>query len=73
MQALERARPSGPLAGLMDALWRNVLSAGAAGHGRGLDAAQRFALYLRAHWMRMPLWLLAGHVLVKALVPRSTE
>lgn len=73
LEALAGARPPGLLAPLMDALWGNVLSAGAAGRGRAADTLQRFALYLRAHWLRMPLWLLAGHVLVKALVPRSSE
>jgi hypothetical protein len=72
MQALADARPPGPLDGWMDALLRNVLSAGAAGHGKALDTLQRLALYLRAHWLRMPLWLLAGHVLVKTFRPRSS-
>ncbi|MCW5632310.1 MAG: nucleotidyltransferase family protein [Rubrivivax sp.] len=52
---------------LMDAIWHRALRAphpSAAGRGR---AAALFALYVRGHWLRMPPWLLARHLTVKAL------
>lgn len=55
---------------LMDKLWLKVLGslhpsarAGSAGFAAQL-------LYLRAHWHRMPPWLLAYHLCMKALRPR---
>jgi hypothetical protein len=50
----------------MDALFQSALrpTNGATG------LAQR-ALYVRAHWLRMPPLLLARHLVVKALRPRQ--
>ena len=51
----------------MDALWLRALRTH---HITTSDASTRAALgllYLRAHWLRMPPWLLAYHLSVKAL------
>lgn len=51
----------------MDALWTRAL---ATHHSTASDAFTSTALgmlYLRAHWLRMPPWLLAYHLSVKAL------
>lgn len=55
----------------MDKMWLRVLgslhpSARELGHGIATQL-----LYLRAHWHRMPPWLLAYHVCMKSLRPRS--
>jgi hypothetical protein len=52
---------------LMDALWLRVLRPD---HPSATDALTSFAqraLYLRAHWLRMPPTLLAYHLAAKAL------
>lgn len=75
-EALARAaasRPPAPVAALMDVMWRYALSAGAANRGSLADSLLRFLLYLRAHWLRMPVWLLAGHIAVKAFVKEGGE
>ena len=67
----EAKAEGGAMVKLMDRIWLRVLgslhpSAREFGHG---IAAQ--LLYLRAHWHRMPPWLLAYHVCVKSLRPRN--
>lgn len=56
---------------LMDSLWLKVLGSlhPTARDGGSALAAQ--LLYLRAHWHRMPPWLLAYHLCMKALRPRK--
>ncbi|MBI5720168.1 MAG: nucleotidyltransferase family protein [Burkholderiales bacterium] len=63
----EHRAPVAPTRVLMDAIWHRALrcphpSAAAAG-----GALARFALYVRGHWLRMPPWMLARHLTVKAL------
>ena len=67
--ALARARisaPAGPLAALMRALWRRALRTPHRTAALRWDASARFALYVRAHWLRMPPQMLARHVTMKA-------
>ena len=64
--AAEAHAPAPWLRPAMDAIWTRVLRtphAAAAPPGAGLAVA---ALYLRGHWMRMPLHLLARHLAIKA-------
>ena len=59
--------PPAALRPLMDTLWSRALRTRhprAATRGTG---AALFLLYLRGHWLRMPPWLLARHLAVKAL------
>ena len=66
LAAAQRHAPSAPVAALMRALWRRGLrSPHRSARLRG-DAAALFALYLRAHWLRMPPMLLARHLAIKA-------
>jgi hypothetical protein len=51
---------------LMDALVRRSIASSA---GRGSSFAV-FALYVRSHWLRMPPWRLATHLMRKAVRPR---
>lgn len=68
-QALEHTADSGPpwpAQHLMNALWGRALGGAALAQGGGLAWFPGFLLFLRAHWLRMPPWLLAGHIVVKA-------
>lgn len=61
--ALEPAGPKAPTRRLMDALLDRSV---AAGEQRSANAGALWLLYLRSHWLRMPPWLLTGHLLRKA-------
>ena len=52
---------------LLDALWRHGLQPQHASCETRATGAARLALYVRAHWLRMPPLLLAAHLTVKAL------
>ena len=58
---------------LADALWRRALAGPHVSIADRLTPAALAALYVRAHWLRMPPLLLARHLLTKALrrEPRS--
>jgi hypothetical protein len=72
-QAEQSGAPAPPLGPWMDALWRRaLLSAHPTMAPRG-SAAARFALYVRAHWLRMPPLLLARHLAVKAFGLHETR
>jgi Uncharacterised nucleotidyltransferase len=64
--------PGQPLSGVMDALWSRGL---APQHGLAAPSNMGlalFALYVRAHWLRMPPMLLARHLITKAaFAPRG--
>ncbi len=62
-----RAAPAGLLRPLMAQLWRWALRSPHGSAAERLTGASRAALYLRAHWLRMPPALLLRHLLVKAL------
>jgi len=57
-----------PLRRLVDAMYRRALHPDHPAFASALTAASRGALYLRGHWLRMPPWLLARHLLQKALM-----
>ncbi|HTJ96376.1 MAG TPA: nucleotidyltransferase family protein, partial [Rhodocyclaceae bacterium] len=73
MQSAKNAAPSGYLARLMDDLWLHVLNSlhpSAETSGMHANIAQQI-LYIRAHWHKMPFGLLAYHLLMKSLRPKS--
>jgi hypothetical protein len=59
-------RPRGALAPLMDALFTRVLVPQHPSCSRWGTAASAFALYVRSHYLRMPLRLLLPHLARKA-------
>jgi hypothetical protein len=61
----EIGRPPPLLRGLMDALFLQTLQPDRATDR--LASLARGSLYVRAHWLRMPLLLLAQHLTIKAL------
>ena len=66
-QALAAAAPAAPVAALMRGLWRRALRSPHPSAGDRCTPISRWALYLRAHWLRMPPLLLARHLGIKAL------
>jgi Uncharacterised nucleotidyltransferase len=67
LQETQAFAPALPTAALMDAIWQRALrsrhpSAATAGTWAALSA-----LYLRGHWLRMPPFMLARHLTIKAL------
>lgn len=67
VSALSAAAPPAILLRLMDALWCRALAPlHPGGAARGTTPAL-WALYIRAHWLRMPPFLLARHLAVKAV------
>lgn len=67
LDAAARAAPGWPLCVVMDALWRHALRSPHASAADKWTPAARFALYVRAHWLRMPPALLLRHLTIKAL------
>jgi hypothetical protein len=65
LHAAEVGRPPPLLRGLMDALFLRTLQPDRATDG--LASLARGSLYVRAHWLRMPPFLLARHLITKAL------
>jgi hypothetical protein len=63
--AAEMGRPPAALRGLMDALFMRTLQPERA--AEWLASLARGSLYLRAHWLRMPPFLLAFHLVTKAV------
>ena len=62
--------PRQPLASLMDALWARGLGPQHASAAATYAAPALFALYVRAHWLRMPPLMLARHLTTKALTSK---
>ena len=62
-----RRAPHLPVSLLMDAIWRRALRCPHPSARLPGSAAALFTLYLRGHWLRMPPWLLARHLAIKAL------
>ncbi|MBC7455972.1 MAG: nucleotidyltransferase family protein [Massilia sp.] len=72
-EAMGVGRPSWPLLALMDQLFGRALMPMHASCADHFSAGARFALYVRANWLRMPPFLLARHLLYKAVIaPRHT-
>ncbi len=70
--ALAPFGPGQPLAALMDGLWARGLAPQHATAAPSNMVAALFALYVRAHWLRMPPVLLARHLSTKAfLMPKA--
>ncbi len=67
LAAVATATPAAPLAALMRGLWRRALRSPHPSAGDRRTPISRWALYLRAHWLRMPPLLLARHLGIKAL------
>jgi hypothetical protein len=70
---LQRSRsfaPPWPLRSAMDWLWSRALRTPHPSTAGPLGAFGSFALYIRAHWLRMPPGLLARHLLIKAAARR---
>jgi Uncharacterised nucleotidyltransferase len=63
------ARPPAPLQMLMDTLFSRVLQPDHPSAADGMTGLAKRALYVRAHWLRMPPLLLAYHLTAKALRP----
>lgn len=71
LKQAENQGARGSASRLMDQLWLKVLGSL---HPSARDSGSVIAaqlLYLRAHWHRMPPWLLAYHLCVKSLRPRE--
>jgi hypothetical protein len=65
LRAAEIGRPPTLVRGLMDTLFLRTLQPDPTSDG--LDSLARGSLYVRAHWLRMPPFLLACHLITKAL------
>jgi len=59
--------PAAPMRMLMDAIWYRALRCPHPSAAVTGSSAARFALYVRGHWLRMPPWMLARHLTIKAL------
>jgi hypothetical protein len=73
MSAVDACGPYQPLRRLMDALYRRALRPA---HSTCSDLGTivaRWVLYMRAHWLRMPLPLLVIHLLRKAFTRPADE
>jgi hypothetical protein len=68
MRTLDAAAPRPALLKLMDAVFSRVLAPQHASCDDRWSGLARFAAYVRAHWLRMPLYLLLPHLLHKAFV-----
>lgn len=69
-RATRSGSPPSALLPLMDWLWNRTLCSA---HPRAADLfspAAQFLLYLRAHWLKMPLWLLLPHLVRKTFRKR---
>jgi hypothetical protein len=67
LDAAARHRPGWPLRQLIDALWSRALRPQHPISSDAWSPLARSALYLRAHWLRMPPGLLLRHLTVKSL------
>jgi len=72
-RALGVGVPSRVLVSLMDALYERALDPVAALDAGIATSMARQALYVRGHWLRMPLPLLARHLCVKATRRRESD
>jgi hypothetical protein len=67
LAAVSADGPGPRLTRLMDALWSRALRPQHATAADAYSSSAAFALYVRAHWLRMPPALLVRHLTVKAL------
>lgn len=73
MQATVRTAPAPWVAGLMDLLWTVALRPPHPSLAGPFDSVADSLLYYRAHWVKMPLPLLAYHILHKAFRGKQDE
>lgn len=73
MQEVMPSRPSRWTENLMDKLWGVALRPPHPSLSRPFDSLAGSVLYLRAHWAKMPLPLLAYHILHKAFRGKPKE
>ncbi len=67
LQACRSAAPPAPRLRLMDALFTRALEVDHPTHRQAGEGLARWLLYVRGHYLRMPLYLLIPHLLRKAL------
>src|SRR5690606_41108994 len=65
-RAVHRGKAQAWRAGLLDAMYRRALRPDHPSLSDRWTALARTGLYLRGHWLRMPPWLLAGHLARKS-------
>ena len=65
MRQVDAAAPPAPIRQLMNRLWRKVLATAPPGRGNGPSSIAELLLLIRAHWLRMPPWLLGFHLCTK--------
>ena len=65
-RAAHRGAAHGWRAGLLDAMYRRALRPDHASLSDRWTPLARAGLYVRGHWLRMPPWLLAGHLARKS-------
>ncbi len=68
-----RSAAPAPLDALMRSLWRRALRTPHRTAALRFDASARFALYGRAHWLRMPPLMLARHLATKAWMRATAQ
>jgi hypothetical protein len=73
MRALDSAAPQPALLKLMDAIFSRALAPQHASCDDRWSGLARFAAYVRAHWLRMPLHLLLPHLFHKAFGKRYQD
>lgn len=73
ISALAPARPNPVLSFIMDALFRRALAPDHPSCDDRFTALARGCLYVRSHYLRMPLHLLIPHLLRKAVTERAQE
>jgi hypothetical protein len=73
LQAARRSEPPWPLRSVMERLWSHALRSPHPSVGGPVTAVAHIALYVRAHWLRMPPALLARHLAIKAVTRRRAE
>ena len=73
LQLVNRARPAGIMATVMDSLFGRALKPDHASCDDFLTPIARWLLYVRAHYLRMPWRLLVPHLLRKALKSGPAE
>lgn len=62
---MKRALPLAPVRQLVLGLASSAVPPGTYGAPQPLKAVAQWLLFIRAHWLRMPPWLLARHLLTK--------
>jgi hypothetical protein len=72
-QAVQQGRPMWPSAGLMDALVRHALAPPTPDRAMPGAVFARWLLYVRGHYLRMPLYLLVPHLAHQLMARYSDE